>query len=157
MGFDCARAEQYNVSVPIATVDRNILRQLADIRLAESAVLIASKMWTGAYYLAGLSVECALKSYHASAVKQYDYPNKDFILKLYSHGLEDLLSLDPTLKLALQTDAKANQKLAVNWSTVKDWKIEKRYEIIPELDARGMYDAVSETGSGVMAWIKTKW
>jgi len=45
----------------------------------------------------------------------------------------------------------------VNWSTVKDWKIEKRYEIIPELDARGMYDAVSETGSGVMAWIKTKW
>lgn len=51
----------------------------------------------------------------------------------------------------------ADQKLSVNWSTVKDWEDRKRYSIVDELEARALYDASTEGRSGVMEWIKGKW
>lgn len=107
--------------------------------------------------MAGLSVECALKSVLASRVKEFDYPDKKFVTEMYRHELDTLLRLDASLQLALETDVKNDQKLAVNWSTVKDWDNEKRYEVLKELEARAMYEAVSEPASGVMDWIKSKW
>ena len=42
-------------------------------------MLLENKLWTGAYYMTGLAVECALKSCLAGAVKEYDFPDKDFV------------------------------------------------------------------------------
>jgi hypothetical protein len=134
-----------------------MLRKLADAKLAEAHALLNAGLWTGAYYAAGLAVECALKSVHASAVKEYDFPDLKFVNRMYQHKLEELLTLDAALQLALQTDTKNDPKLGANWSTVKDWDNERRYDIVEEQEARGMYDAVTEAGSGVMDWIKGKW
>ena len=143
--------------MPIAKLNRETLRKLAAAKLEEARVLLGSGLWTGAYYSAGLGVECALKSIHASAVKQYDFPDKRFVLDMYQHKLEPLLRLDAALWLALQADMKNDAKLSANWSTVKDWDDERRYDIVEEQEARDMYEAIAEAGSGVMDWIKGKW
>jgi hypothetical protein len=119
--------------------------------------VLLEKLWTGAYYMAGLSVECALKSCLAGEVREHDFPDKDFVNAMYVHNLEKLFKLNGALWLALQTDMKSHQKLNINWSTVKDWDDGKRYAIVEELEARALYDATTEAGLGVMEWIQGRW
>lgn len=143
--------------MPIARLNRDTLRTLAGSRLEESRVLLENKFWTGAYYMTGLAVECALKSCLASAVKEYDFPDKQFVNAMYVHDLENLFKLNGALWADLQNDMKTDAKLRVNWSTVKDWDDGKRYDVVEELEARALYEASTETGSGVMDWIRGKW
>lgn len=143
--------------MPIAHLNRDVLRRLSESRIEEARVLLENKLWTGAYYMTGLSVECALKSCLASAVKEYDFPDKDFVNGMYVHNLERLFKLNGVLWAALQADMKADSKLSVNWSTVKDWDDGKRYSIVEELDAKALYDATIEIGYGVMEWIRRRW
>jgi HEPN domain-containing protein len=100
--------------VPIAKLNRNILQTLAESRLEEERILLANNRWTGAYYLSGLSVECALKACLARAVKQHDYPDKKFVNDVYQHDLQKLIALDAALWVTLQTDMRNDAKLAVN-------------------------------------------
>lgn len=130
---------------------------LAASRLEEARVLLENKLWTGAYYMTGLAVECALKSCLASAVKEHDFPDKRFVNDMYDHDLEKLFKLNGALWAALQADMRTDAKLNVNWSTVKDWDDDKRYDIVEELEARGLYEASTEAGSGVMQWIRGRW
>ncbi len=143
--------------MPIAKLNRDALRNLADSRLEEARVLLENKLWTGAYYLAGLAVECALKACMARAVREYDFPDKKFVNDMYQHDLKNLVGLDAALREALHVGMKADPKLEVNWNTVKDWKDEKRYDIVEELEAKGLYGATAEPGSGVMQWIRGRW
>ena len=48
---------------------RSDFQQLADVRAAEAAALLAAGRWDGAYYLAGYAVECALKACVAKLTK----------------------------------------------------------------------------------------
>lgn len=143
--------------MPIARLNRDTLRTLAGSRLEESRVLLENEFWTGAYYMTGLAVECALKSCLASAVKEYDFPDKQFVNAMYVHDLENLFKLNGALWADLQNDMKADAKLRVNWSTVRDWDDGKRYDIVEELEARALYEASTEAGSGVMEWIRGRW
>ncbi len=124
--------------MPIALLNRDTLRKLAESRLEEARILLANKQWTGAYYMTGLAVECALKSCLAAEVKEHDFPDKDFVNAMYVHNLEKLFKLNGALWLALQADVKTDAKLSVNWSTVKDWDGAKRYSIVEELDANAI-------------------
>ncbi len=130
---------------------------LAGGRLEVARVLLDNRFWTGAYYLTGLSVECALKSCLAAEVKEYDFPDRDFVNAMYVHNLEKLFRLNGALWVALQADMKTDQKLAINWSTVKDWDDSRRYAVVEELEARALYDATSDADSGMMGWIKGRW
>jgi len=143
--------------VPIARLNRNTLRTLADSRFEEARVLLQNRLWTGAYYMTGLAVECALKSCLAGAVKEHDFPDKEFVNGMYVHNLEKLFKLNGALWVALQADMTTDAKLKVNWSTVKDWNDNKRYDIVEELEATALYEACMETGSGVMVWIRGRW
>jgi hypothetical protein len=100
---------------------------------------------------------CKLKSCLASAVKEYDFPDKQFVNAMYVHDLENLFKLNGALWADLQNDMIADAKLRVNWSTVKDWNDGKRYDVVEELEARALYEASTETGSGVMEWVRGKW
>jgi len=133
------------------------LRKLCDSKLQEAKALLDSKLWTGAYYLTGLAVECALKSCLAGAVKEYDFPDKDFVNRMYVHDLEKLLKLNGALWSQLQVEIATDAKLAVNWSTVKDWDDNKRYDVVDELAAKGLYAAVTEPISGIVEWVRRRW
>lgn len=138
-------------------MNRDTLRTLAGSRLEEFRVLLENEFWTGAYYMTGLAVECALKSCLASAVKEFDFPDKQFVNAMYVHDLENLFKLNGALWADLQNDMKTDTKLRVNWSTVKDWDDGKRYDVVDELEAQALYEASTETASGVMEWIRGKW
>lgn len=133
------------------------MRQLCESRLQEAQALLEKNLWTGAYYLTGLAVECALKSCLASAVKEHDFPDKSFVNQMYVHNLEQLFKLNGALWVQFQADAKPGSKLTNNWSSVKDWDNERRYDVVEELDARALYDAVTEADSGVVEWIRRRW
>jgi hypothetical protein len=107
--------------------------------------------------MTGLAVECALKSCLASAVKEYDFPDKEFVNAMYVHKLERLFQLNGALWARLQFDMRNDTKLGVNWSTVKDWDDSKRYDIVEEFEDRALYEASTEAGSGVMEWIRGRW
>lgn len=134
-----------------------MLQILADGRLEEGGILLANSQWTGAYYLTGLAVECALKACLARAVREYDFPDKGFVNGMYQHNLQNLIGLDVALSTALRSDMRTDSKLEANWETVKDWKDEKRYDIVQEQEARGLYEATADARSGVMQWIRGKW
>jgi HEPN domain-containing protein len=143
--------------MPIARLNRDKLRELCDSRLEEARVLLEKQLWTGAYYLTGLAVECALKSCLAGAVKEHDFPDKQFVDQMYVHNLEKLFRLNGALWAQLQLDVKSDAKLANNWSTVKDWDDNNRYDVVEELAAKGLYEAVTEAGSGILEWIRRRW
>jgi HEPN domain-containing protein len=143
--------------MPIATLNRNKLRQLCESRLEEARVLLDRQLWTGAYYLTGLAIECALKSCLAGAVKEHDFPDKRFVNQMYVHNLEQLFKLNGALWAQLQAEMAVDAKLAVNWTTIKDWDDERRYDVVEELVAKGFYVAATEAGSGILEWIRRRW
>lgn len=143
--------------MPIARLTREKLQKLADSRIDEAGVLLHSKHWTGAYYLTGLGIECALKACLARAVQRYDFPDKSFINRAYTHKLEELAKLDPEFWGDLDSETKADTKLAGNWNTVFDWNGESRYETVEHLEATSLYAAATEPVVGVMDWIRKRW
>ena len=143
--------------MPIARLNRRILQTLAESRLEEGRILLANNQWTGAYYLIGFAVECALKACLERAVREHDYPDKKFVNGMYQHNLQSLVGLDAALSAALQADMTLDPKLGANWNTLKDWDDEKRYDIVDEQEAKGLYDATTEAGAGVMPWIRGRW
>jgi hypothetical protein len=143
--------------VIVARLNRDKLRLLADSRLKEADVLLDKAYWTGAYYLTGLAIECALKAYLAGAVQQYDFPDKNFVNRAYTHKLKDLVQLDAALWEDLQKEISGDLKLESNWNTVLLWNDENRYEIVEELQAKSLYAATTEPGYGAMEWVRRRW
>lgn len=143
--------------MPIARLNREKLQSLAETRIEEAGVLLQSKHWTGAYYLTGLGVECALKACLARAVQQYDFPDKSFINRAYTHKLEELAKLDAGLWTELDNEMGSDAKLASNWITVLQWNDENRYTLVERLEATSLYAATTEPISGVMDWIRRRW
>lgn len=141
----------------VARLNRDKLRRLSEGRLEEAGVLVARKLWTGAYYLTGLAVECALKAYLAQGVQRYDLPDRGFINRIHTHKLKELAQLDAALWLDLENDIKLDLRLRANWNTVLLWNDENRYELVDELQATALYAATTEPKVGVMEWIRRKW
>ena len=141
----------------IAVLNRQALQVLTASRIAEAGILLEHQHWTGAYYLTGLGVECALKACVARAVQQHDLPNKEFINRAYTHNLRALSELDAALWLALNNDISTDTALRENWLTVWQWKDEKRYEEVSELEARSLYSATTQPVSGILEWIRRRW
>lgn len=140
-----------------ARLNRDKLQLLADSRLKEAGVLLEQACWTGAYYLTGLAVECALKAYLASAVQQHDFPDKNFVNRAYTHKLKELVQLDGVFREELQKEFSGDDKLESNWNMVLSWNDENRYEIVEELQAKSLYAAATEPGYGVMEWLRRRW
>ncbi len=134
------------------------LEQLADLRLTEAVALLrlTPPMPDGAYYLAGYAVECALKACIAKLTAQYDFPDKNFAAKCFTHNPEVLVTqagLEQARRAAMATDP----KLAANWLTVKDWSEETRYMRWTVAEATLLIEAIREPNHGVLQWVKTHW
>lgn len=119
--------------------------------------MLKSKQWEGAYYLAGYSIECALKACIAKKTRRSDFPPRpDQIREIYVH--------DPTklVKAAgLLDDLIAKQEIDVEfkakWSVVKDWSEESRYNGKSEKQASDLIRAIQEPTHGVLRWLRGHW
>jgi len=74
-------------------MNRADLQRLSNARIREAKILFAAGEYSGAYYLAGYAVECALKACFAKSVKRYDFPDKTRAGNIFTHKLKDLARL----------------------------------------------------------------
>ena len=137
-------------------MNRAELQRLAIQRLLDAKVLLAARRWSGAYYLAGYAVECALKACIAKLMKAEEFPDRSFAEKCWTHNLPQLLSL-AGLKDDLDTAARADLDLADNWSFVKEWNESSRYARATKAKAQNLYDAITDKKHGVLPWLKRRW
>jgi len=130
------------------------LEILADIRIHEAEILLESKCYQGAYYLAGYALECLLKACIAKQIKQFDFPDKKLVNDSYIHDLTKLLNtVGLKQKLILHEGEDTNFKL--NWSVANKWSEESRYDhSIQSQDATDLFDAITDSQSGVLPWLK---
>jgi hypothetical protein len=71
-------------------VNRKELQSLSRVRLAEAGALLKAGFPDGAYYLAGYSVECALKACIAKQTRLHDSPDKKIVDSSHTHNLRNL-------------------------------------------------------------------
>ena len=137
-------------------MNRTDLQQLALERAREAETLLREGHWSGAYYLIGYAVECALKACIAKLTKEYDFPDKDVALKCFTHKIDVLVDL-ADLEDRRKTDGIANPVLRDNWIVVKDWNEQARYQRWTEAEARKLFVAVMDSTHGVLPWIMVRW
>lgn len=126
-------------------------RKLAEERLAEAQVLLANNRPSGAYYLAGYAIECAIKAKIAMQFRAGEIPDKVLVVKTYDHDINKLLSV-ANLKdkdyAALNTDA----ELRRCWTIAAKWKPDSRYKVWSLNEATDIVGAVGGD-RGLMQWL----
>ena len=137
-------------------MNRIELQRLAIERINDAKALLAARRWSGAYYVSGYAVECALKACIAKLMKSEEFPDKTFAEKCWTHNLQQLVGL-AGLKAALDAAMRSDANLAENWDIVKDWIESSRYARTPKSQAEGLYAAITEKKHGVMTWLKQLW
>jgi hypothetical protein len=144
-----------------ATVNRAELQRLAIERIDDAKVLLAAGRWSGAYYLVGYAVECALKScilHHLERTGMI-FRDRKYLQKLansWTHELDTLLDL-AGLTSTFGTALGANPALLGFWGVAKDWKETSRYESKVEAEARNLFEAVTHDPDGVLKWLQAHW
>jgi HEPN domain-containing protein len=137
-------------------VNRNDFKQLAVLRLKEARALLRDGHFSGAYYLTGYVVECGLKACLAKKTRRYDFPDKKTTVDSYTHDLNKLLKL-AGLETELEAEATADPAFGDNWTIVKDWTEESRYQINSRRAAKAIYSAVAGRNHGILRWIRRHW
>ncbi len=133
-------------------MNRQDLQNLALTRLEEVEVLLNNHKYSGAYYLSGYVIECALKACIAKQTQEFDFPDKKTVMDSYTHDLENLVKvakLDKELK-SLLNDA----NFSLRWLEVRDWSEESRYQTHNRQKALDIYSAITDPTHGVLQWLQ---
>jgi hypothetical protein len=137
-------------------MNRKDLQKLANARIREAKILFKAGEYSGAYYLAGYSVECALKACFAKGVQRYDFPDKNRAGKIFIHRLPELAKL-ANLDSEMSAAFTSNKRLGGSWLLVCNWTEESRYIAWTKNDAEAILDAIARRRDGVLPWIKQRW
>ncbi len=136
-------------------MNRAELQQLSDERIEDAKALLAASRWSGAYYLAGYALECALKSCVLAYVERTGiiFEDKKFAEKCWTHDLETLVrqaDLITERGLAIA----ANERLGANWLIAKDWSESTRYRMSTQQQGEKLFHAITDNSDGVLQWVK---
>ena len=136
---------------------RTDLQRLAELRLRDARLLLDSKAYESAYYLAGYAVECALKACVAKQIREFDFPEKRLVERAYTHSLSQLVEVSG-VKLIFEEAGATNESLRLSWTIVRKWSEASRYSVeTTEQAARDMVAAVGDEANGVLSWLKNHW
>jgi HEPN domain-containing protein len=137
-------------------MNRSDLQRLSNARIREAKILFEAGEFSGAYYLAGYAVECALKACFAKGVRRYDFPEKGRSDKVFIHDLPTLLK-QARLNGELEADTQVDPGLAASWDEVIKWSEASRYSVWTKNQAEELIRAILGRKDGVMPWIKQRW
>ncbi len=139
-------------------VNRADLQPLSDERIEDATALLAASGWSGAYYLAGYALECALKSCVLAYVERTGiiFEDKRFAEKCWTHDLETLVKQADLIAERGRATA-ANTQLGDNWLLAKDWSEKTRYRLTSQQQAEELFDALTDNPDGVLQWVKNHW
>jgi hypothetical protein len=138
--------------------ERAVFQQLAQLRLDEAKILLRDCQPSGAYYLGGYSIECALKAIIAKQFRGDEIPDKALVNRVYTHDLSDLIRL-AGLEAELDAARRIDSELDRRWSIVKNWKEQARYSVWTSGDASAMIDSVAgdNHSEGLFQWLTARW
>jgi hypothetical protein len=118
-------------------------------------VLLNAGLPDGAYYIAGYSVECALKACIAKGTKRYDFPDKVRAQNSFTHNLKELVKVaELNADLLHQT---TNSHFRDNWDVVQRWSEQSRYRRYNADASAALIEAIENNRHGVMSWLKRHW
>jgi hypothetical protein len=135
---------------------RSDLKALAVSKIEDATHLISIGSYSNGYYLAGYSIELALKACIARQIAAETIPDKAFINSVYVHNLKSLIG-SAGLNAALKEAEDKDPNFAANWAIVSEWTPEVRYETIEAFSAQLLSSAITDPKSGVLQWIKAHW
>src|SRR5450432_2893170 len=98
---------------------KSLLMGLTETRRRDAEVLLGSGQYSGAYYLCGYAVECAVKAIVASRFLQGAIPPKNLVIDTYTHDLGKLIGL-AGLKTVLDNRVGADPDFAARWGFVSN-------------------------------------
>lgn len=132
---------------------RHDFQALARTREREARHLYRAGCFDGAYYLAGLAVECAFKACVARQTRRFEFPDRRRAENAHTHRLEQLLNQ------AELASAMANASLALreSWATVKDWTVEIRYSSGRSGPECRDFLASAFGRQGLLPWLRRRW
>ncbi len=139
-------------------LNRQQFQRLTDERLADAEILFAAQRWSGAYYLAGYAVECALKACvlaYIEAHMEVLFSTRRYVEDCWSHDINKLVKpagLEKQLELATTSG-----DFKLNWRMVESWTERSRYETKSEKEAKDLLAAITDTADGVLPWLKSLW
>ncbi|MGL4500008.1 MAG: HEPN domain-containing protein [Planktothrix sp.] len=133
-------------------MNRQNFQELALIRLQEAKVLLDNHQYSGAYYLSGYVIECALKACIAKKTQQFDFPDLKSVRKIYTHDLKELAEL-----AGYDIHAQLKSTYKTQWSIIKVWSEESRYQTHNQQEARDIYSAITDPNHGVLKWLQQHW
>jgi HEPN domain-containing protein len=136
-------------------MNRNELQKLAGTRIREAKTLFRAGEYSGAYYLAGYAVECALKACYAKSIRRHNFPEKT-VRQVFTHNLTELVVL-AGLKKELEIAIRQSGRLAANWNITYEWSEDSRYKVWIRDDAGAILNAINTRRDGVLPWIKQYW
>jgi HEPN domain-containing protein len=136
-------------------MNRGEFQSLTVERLEDAASLLKAERYSAAYYLSGYAIECALKACIAGRTKQDEFPPKD-AAKYYVHDLLKLLNI-ADLDSTFEQERKLDAAFETNWTVVKDWTEEARYQSRGKQKAEEILAAINDPQHGVLQWLKRNW
>ena len=139
-------------------MNRSEWQQLSAERIDDARTLLAARRWPAAYYLAGYSLECALKSCVLGYIERTGiiFEDKKYSEKCWTHDIEVLVRL-AGLAVARDQAAGANIAFSQKWTVAKDWTEESRYFMPTQLQAEELFDALTDQTNGVLPWVRNYW
>jgi HEPN domain-containing protein len=136
-------------------MNRNDLQRLAGARIREAKALFKAGEYSGAYYLAGYAIECALKACYARRIKRHDFPERK-VREIFTHDLQRLIIL-AGLKDEWDLACETNSNFEALWDLICKWTEESRYSTWTRNEAEALLDAITGRKDGVLRWIKRYW
>lgn len=136
-------------------MNRGDFQELAELHLQHARALLDAGLYSGAYYICGYVVECALKACICKDTSVFDFKPEE-VKKARSHEFDDLIAL-AKLTQGIRAERNADTHLDVNWKVVEDWSVESRYRRELPNRAQDLYVAISDPIHGVFACIKRHW
>lgn len=135
---------------------RTDLQAIAQAKLDDAMILLQNRRFSNAYYLAGYAVEIGLKACIAKQISAETIPDKSFINQVFNHNLKTLVGL-AGLSAQLDDQQDKDSIFAANWALAAQWTPEARYEAIDPTTATQLVNAVADSNSGVLQWIRIYW
>ncbi len=137
-------------------MNRAMFQRIAGLRFREAESLLGAGFPSGAYYLAGYAVECALKACIAKRVRRYDFPDRDFVKESYTHNFEILFRTAELVGLR-DDEIRRDAQFGQNWQDCKEWKEDSRYNIWARAEAQKLIGAIIDADHGVLPFIQRHW
>ncbi len=133
------------------------LQKLSQAKLDDAQLLYGNERYSNAYYLAGYSIELALKACIARQISSETLPDSKFNREVYSgHDLAKLVKL-----AGLACDHKEREDrdpdFAAGWAIIVEWNPDTRYTHSDKDSTQILLESIQNPTKGILSWIRNYW